>query len=208
MSPQIDIKIVDITRTPHFETLLYRCLAPMPAKKYRQRADYLQQAIPNGLRKKILILNGVTVGQIEYAPIEGSGYPIYGEQMIVLHCLWVLRKAKGYRLGQHLMNAMFQEHKETKAFVTIGLTEHWSPWLKKDHMELYNFKTVESITVSHRTKHRDDCFTIHLMWRPNPSANQQPTWNTSKLLEGITFCRAHPLYHPQHIRMKEILKIC
>ncbi len=208
MTRSIDIKIVDITRTPQFETLLYRCLAPMPSKKYQNRVDYLNKAIPNGFRKKILIFNSVPVGQIEYVPIEASGYPIHGKEMIVLHCLWVLRKAQGHRLGQHLIDAMIQDHPETKAFVTIGLTNHWSPWLKKHHLELYDFTSINSINVSHKTKHIGECFTIHLMWRPNPRANKRPTWNPTHLLKGITFCMAHPLYHPQHLQMQDILQRC
>ncbi len=202
------IEIVDITRARQYEKLLYRCLAPMPFRKYRTRTEYLQGAIPKGFRKKILLLEGNIVGQIEYAPIEASGYPIFGKNMIVLHCLWVLRKAKGHHLGQQLIEAMIHDNTATKAFVTIGLTNHWSPWLKKEHMELYNFTSIDSINVSHKTKHKDQCFTIHLMWRPTPSAHQRPTWNSSHLLKGVTFCMAHPLYHPQHLQMKEILQIC
>ncbi len=208
MVGSLDIEIVDITRESRFEKILYRCLAPMPFRKYRTRAEYLQVAIAKGLRKKILILNGKMVGQIEYAPIEASGYPISGEKMVVLHCLWVLRKAKGHRLGQRLIDTMIHDNLDTKAFVTIGLTNHWSPWLKKEHMELYDFTSIESIKVSHKTKHIGECFTIHLMWHPTPSANKRPSWNPTKLLEGVTFCMAHPLYHPQYQKMKEILQPC
>ncbi|MFX1341220.1 MAG: GNAT family N-acetyltransferase [Promethearchaeota archaeon] len=204
----LDIEIIDATQDPHYEKLLYRCLAPMPYRKYRTRIEYLQEAIAKGFRKKILLLNDKMVGQIEYAPVEASGYPILGENMVVLHCLWVLRIAQGHRLGQQLIDAMIHDHQDTKAFVTIGLTNHWSPWLKKEHMEFYDFISIASIKVFHKTKHVGEGFTIHLMWRPTPSADKRPTWNPTQLLEGVTFCMAHPLYHPQHQKMKQILQPC
>jgi hypothetical protein len=35
------------------------------------------------------------------------------------------------------------------------------------------------------------------MWMPTKEKTKQPAWNREKLLEGVTFCLAHPLYRPQ-----------
>ena len=66
----------------------------MPFRKYKNRRRYLESAIPRGFRKKMLFFNRVAVGQIEYAPAEASGYPICDGNVVVLNCIWVLRKAK------------------------------------------------------------------------------------------------------------------
>jgi hypothetical protein len=44
------------------------------------------------------------------------------------------------------------------------------------------------------------------MWMPTTENAKPPTWNKQKLLEGITFCIAHPLYHPQTYEQKQILE--
>ncbi|MFX1476396.1 MAG: GNAT family N-acetyltransferase [Promethearchaeota archaeon] len=205
MPSDLDVSIVDITEDRQFERFLYRCLAPMPFRKYRTRRNYLEAAIPQGFRKKILFFKGTPVGTIEFAPANASGYPIMGEEVVVLHCLWVLRKAKGYRFGTQLVNEMIRDSPRAIGLATIGLDHHWSPWLKTSQMELYGFKTIDSITVSHKTKHIGERFTIHLMWLPLQSDNP-PTWNTTQLLQGIDFCMANPLYHPQSLKTLELLQ--
>jgi len=208
MQPNIEIKIIDITKKSEYERHLYRCLAPMPLIKYRKRREYLETAIPRGFHKKLLIFNGEVVGQIEYAPAEASGYPITGDDIIVMNCIWVLRRAKGHNLGKRLLIDMMESERDAVGFATIGLEDHWSPWLIKRQMEKLGFKSIDSIRVKHKMKHVDECFTIHLMWQPTTEKGRPPTWNKSKLLEGVDFCLAHPLYHPEKPVLREILQKC
>lgn len=199
--------IVDSVKNSKYERYLYRCFAPMPFRRYKKRREYLKTAISRGLRKKILFFKGTAVGQIEYVLAEASGYPVFGEKLVVMNCLWVLRKAKGNRFGRLLMDEMIKDNRDASGFSTIGLENHWSPWMKKEHMELFDFESIDSLLVSHRTKHVGECFRIHLMWFPNKS-NKLPVWNKSRLLKGIDFCMAHPLYHPEGLTAERILQEC
>lgn len=188
---------MDITRNENYEKYLYKCLAPMPFRKYKQRQEYLEKAIGKGFHKKLLIFNGKMVGQIEYAPAEVSGYPILGDNVIVMNCIWVLRKAKGHNFGKQLLKDMIENEKNADGFATIALENHWSPWFRKRQMEKLGFKSLDSIKVTHKAKHKEQTFSIHLMWIPNKENAKPPTWNKQKLLEGETFCSSHPLYRPQ-----------
>jgi len=190
-------KILDITRNTEYEKYLYRCLPPLPFVRYGKRREYLEKAIPKGFHKKLLIFDEKVVGQIEYAPAEASGYPITGENVIVMNCIWVLRKAKGHNFGKSLLEDMIKSEGDVAGFATIALENHWSPWFKKLQMEKLGFKSVELIEVVHKTKHKGQVFNIYLMWMPTREKAKPPTWNQQKLLEGLTFCLAHPLYHPQ-----------
>jgi len=89
-------RIIDITNHGEYEKYLYKWIAPMSFRRYCQRQEYLEKAVPRGFHKKILIYEGKVVGTIEYAPAEASGYPITGDNVIVMNCVWVLRKAKGH----------------------------------------------------------------------------------------------------------------
>lgn len=198
--------IVDVTSDSRYEPFLYRCLAPMPFLKYRRRREYLEAAIPKGFRKKILISGGDVVGTIEYAPQEGAGYPINGENIITMNCIWVLRRAKGHRFGTRLVEDMMGSEPNASGFATIGLDDHWSPWFRRSQIEKLGFRSIDSIRVVNRRKHSDRPFTIHLMWLPRHENARPPTWDKKKLLEGEYFCRAHPFYHPQTYKPKEILK--
>jgi ribosomal protein S18 acetylase RimI-like enzyme len=202
------VEILDITKKSEYERYLYRCLAPMPFRKYRKRQEYLETATPRGFHKKLLIFNGEVVGQIEYAPVEASGYPIMGENVIVMHCIWVLRRAKGHNFGKQLLADMMESERKADGFATLGLENHWSPWLRVGQMEKLGFKSLDSIEVKHKTKHVGECFKIHLMWQPTAGKSKPLTWNKSKLLEGVSFCLAHPLYHPEKPELTEILEKC
>mgnify|MGYP001057387212 CR=1 FL=1 len=199
-------RIIDITEKDEYEKYLNRCLVGLPSKRYEKRIEYLKKAIPKGFRKKLLILNGEVVGQIEYSPAEASYYPIMGENLIVMNCIWVLRKAKGHGFGKQLLKGMLKSGKDASGFATIALENHWSPWLRKEQIEKLGFKPLDSIEVTHKTKYKGQVFSICLMWIPNTQNAKPPKWNQRKLLEGITSCIAHPLYHPQTYEPKQILE--
>jgi len=208
MNPHSEIEVIDITENSEYERYLYKCLAPMPFRKYRKRHEYLEAAIPKRFHKKLLILNGQVVGQIEYAPAEACGYPITGDNIIVMNCIWVLRRAKGRNLGKQLLNDMMKNEKNAVGFATIGLENHWSPWFKKQQMEKLGFKSIDSVKVTHKTKHKGECFKIHFMWLPTTENANPPKWDKSRLLEGEEFCLAHPLYRPEKPKLREIFEKC
>jgi hypothetical protein len=205
MKPTSQPRIVDITKTREYPKFLCRCIVGPPSKQSKKRIGYLENAIPKGFHKKLLLLNDQVVGQIEYSPATVSYYPIIGDNVIVLNCIWILRKAAGHGFGKLLLEDMKASQKEALGFATVALENHWSPWFKKEQIEKLGFKPLDSICVAHKTKHKPP-FKIYLMWRPNTNNAKPPTWNKQKLLEGITSCTAHPLYHPQTYAPKQIFQ--
>lgn len=201
-------RILDITQSKEYEERLYRCLAPMPFRKYRRRARYLRDAVPMGFRKKILFFDDDIVGQIEYAPAEVSGLPIYGNRVVVMNCIWVLRRAKGHRLGEVLLTDLKEEEENAEGLATVALENHPSPWMKKDHLGKLGFVSIDTVKMRHKIKHRETPFTAHLMWLPLMGKAEKPTWNVEELLDGVTFCMAHPLYNPQSSGYEEIFERC
>ncbi|MDH5461557.1 MAG: hypothetical protein OEX09_04975 [Candidatus Bathyarchaeota archaeon] len=198
-------KIIDVTEGGKYDQFLHRCLVGPPTKRYRKRIEYLKKAIPKGFRKKLLVSNRDVVGQIEYAPAEASYYPIKGDDITVMNCIWVPRRAKGHDFGKLLLEDMIDSEKDAAGFVTIALENHWSPWFRKRQMEKLGFKPIDSIKVAHKTKYKGHAFSIHLMWMPTTENANSPTWDEQKLLEGITACIAQPLFHPQTYEPRQIL---
>jgi len=207
-SMQFDSKarIIDITKRSEYEKYLHRCLVGPPAKRYKKRIEYLNRAIPNGFHKKLLIVDGDVDGTIEYAPSEVSYYPIIGDNVMVVNCIWVLRKAKGHNFGKLLVEDMIKSEKHSSCFAAIALEDHWSPWFRKWQMEKLGFKPLGSISVTHNAKYKGRIFSVYLMWMPVTEDAKPPVWNRQRLLEGITMCIAHPLYHPQTYKPRQILE--
>jgi len=205
MMAHSNVTIIDITKIAEYEKYLHRCLVGLPSKRYKKRIEYLKKAIPKGFRKKLLIFDGDIVGQIEYAPAEASYYPIMGDNIMVMNCIWVLRRAEGHNFGKHLVENMIKSEKDATCFATMALENHWSPWFKKWQVEKLGFRPLDSIDVVHKTKYKGRVFSIYLMWMSTIENAKPPTWNKEKLLEGITACIAHPLYHAQTYKPEQIL---
>ncbi len=201
-------KIVDITQSKKHEERLFRCLAPMPFRKYKRRLHYLEAAIPRGFHKKIALLDDDTIGQIEYAPAEVSGLPISGDRVVVMNCIWVLRRAKGHDLGRVLLEDSIREQKDAAGFATIGLEGHFTPWMKRDQLERLGFVSIDSVRLRHKVKQRKTPFVAHLMWLPLKEEAEKPTWDIEKVLEGVTFCMSHPLYNPESLDVERIHELC
>jgi hypothetical protein len=53
MKATFNVKVIDIIGKKGYEKYLYKCLAPMPFRKYKYREEYLRKAIPRGLCKKL-----------------------------------------------------------------------------------------------------------------------------------------------------------
>jgi hypothetical protein len=197
-NPKPKIKILDITRNKEYEPRLFRCLAPMPFRKYRRRVQYLETAVPKGFHKRIMFLDGDLIGQIEYAPAEASGLPISGDGVVVMNCIWVLRRAKGHNLGRTSLDAA--------GFATLALENHPSPWMKKDQIEKLGFVSMDSVELRHKAKHKENSFAVHLMWLALKEEAERPGWSVEDLLEGVTFCMAHPLYNPESLGIERIFE--
>lgn len=189
----VKVEIIEATKSPGHERYLYKCLAPISRWLYSPRREYLAKAISKGFQKRLLIVDDEVVGQVEYAPAEVSGYPIIGDDLIVMNCIWIFARARGHGFGRMLVEEMRRSEPATSGFATIALENHWSPWFKKDHMEYLGFQPVEAILLRHKTKHPDRIFRLWLMWLPGKEG-VPPTWDKEVFLKGVTFCRAHPLY--------------
>ncbi|NHJ33588.1 MAG: hypothetical protein FK732_12075 [Asgard group archaeon] len=205
MTPEDSIRIIDITENESYSIYLQRCFVG-PCRKYRRREAYFIQAIPKGFKKKLLFFNNDRVGTIEHAPPEASYYPIQGKDILVLNCIWILRRAKGHGLGKILFDDMLRNNPKIAGVATIAIEGHWSDWFLKKHFEKYGFSSIDSIKVANKRKHQDVPFSIHLMWLSLRENSPQPTWNKKKLLEGITYCLFHPLYNPISYEEKYLLK--
>jgi hypothetical protein len=202
MNHDESVKIVDIIHKSKYKRLLVRCIFHVEKEiplirvyqRNSERVAYLKSAIPKRYHMKVLFWKGNHVGMIEYGPPKASALPITGKNIIVMNCIWVHAKAQGNNFGKLLMTNMIESEKHAAGFATISLENYWMMWLQKQYMEKIGFKSIQSVTLKHKTYKKGHCFTIHLMWLPAIKNAPPPDWNESQLLHGVDFCNSHPLY--------------
>ena len=118
------------------------CLRSKPQSSgYNGKKEWLKNTLHKGLKYVKLLENGKQAGFIEYVPIEHSSRVIYGENYLVIHCLWVGIAGKGYAtaLIQHCIEDAKQQNKEGVVVLTNAETS-WTPskdvFLKNNFVEI------------------------------------------------------------------------
>jgi len=210
----LDVEIVDVTDRPEYEHLLIGCIFHRRKKvsiedlrkERRERVKYLESAILQGLRMKILFWRGDYVGMVEYGPPGASGLPIVGDNIVVMNCIWVQRRARGRRFGKLLLDSMVKAEEQASGFATLALEDYWMMWMHRWMMEHLGFRSVRSVKLKHKTYHKERCFTAHLMWLPVDEDAPLPAWDESRLLCGVDFCSFHPLYWARYGCAKQGLR--
>lgn len=74
----------------------YCCRSKNTSLGYRNKNEWLESNFDKGLTYVKIMEGGKPAGFIEYVPIESSSRVVYGENYMVIHCLWVQVAGKGY----------------------------------------------------------------------------------------------------------------
>jgi Acetyltransferase (GNAT) family len=115
------------------------CLRSKPnSTGYTDKNEWLTEHFEKGLKYVKVMENNKPAGFIEYAPIEHSSRVVYGENYIVIHCLWVHITGKGYAstLIEHCLEDAKAQQKDGVIVVTNPDTS-WTP--SKDIFLKHNF---------------------------------------------------------------------
>lgn len=120
------------------------CLRSKPnSSGYQGKKNWLGSSFDKGMKYVKLLENGKQAGFIEYVPIEHSSRVIYGENYIVIHCLWIGVVGKGYAsaLIQHCLEDARRQHKAGVVVITNAETS-WTPskdiFIKNHFIEIDN----------------------------------------------------------------------
>lgn len=118
------------------------CLRSQPKSSgYRGKSEWLTSRFKENLKYIKLMEDNKPAGFIEYIPIEFSSRVVYGENLLVIHCIWVNQTGKGY--ASKLIQACIQDAKERDMDGVIVVTNpdtSWTPskevFLKNDFVEV------------------------------------------------------------------------
>lgn len=89
------------------------------------KAAWAQARYAEGLRIKLLRVDGVKAGFIEYLPGEVAWRPLEAEGYIFIHCIWVRGRYKGHGYGSLLLQECLREAEGTKGVATVTSKRGW-----------------------------------------------------------------------------------
>ncbi|MEH7237992.1 GNAT family N-acetyltransferase [Bacillus sp. JJ1562] len=105
------------------------CLRSKPnSTGYKNKNNWLKGRLNEGLKYIKIMENDKPAGFIEYTPIEHSSRVVYGENYLVIHCLWVQVTGKGFatKLIQKCIEYAREQNKSGVIVVTNPGTS-WTP---------------------------------------------------------------------------------
>lgn len=102
---------------------------------FRHKLAWLKRRVREGMKIKLLLsAEGGTVGSIEYLPGEKAWRGIRAEGYLVIHCLFILKKAfKGKGYGSKLVEACEKDARREK-MQGVAVVASKSTWMAKQEL--------------------------------------------------------------------------
>ncbi|MHC4193033.1 MAG: GNAT family N-acetyltransferase, partial [Planctomycetota bacterium] len=110
----------------------------------RQRLEWLKVNYEKGLRVKVGLVDDNPAGFLYLIPIEICPWGPLGEGLMVLPCLWVVKKAQNKGIGTALIASAEKEteHRKRKGLTVIGFYhDFW--FMPAPFFEMCGFSAVQ-----------------------------------------------------------------
>ncbi len=115
---------------------------------FRQKRDWLQSSMAEGLRLKIIYEGSRSAGFVEYAPGEASWRVVQAAGYMVIHCMWVVGSGKGKGYGERLLEQVESEA-ERHSMYGVAVISSASTWLaKKGFFLSHGYQAVDQAPPS------------------------------------------------------------
>lgn len=92
-----------------------------------KKKEWLKTRFKEGLKFKVLKINGRSMGFIEYIPAEISWRPIEAPGYVLINCFWIIGGNKGKGYGSILLNECIKDAKNTNGIVILTSKKAWIP---------------------------------------------------------------------------------
>jgi len=146
------------------------CMKSKPKEEgYRNKVSWFKEYYKKGLRVKLLRVHegahGFTSrGFIEYVPGEYTWRGIDAKGWMVIHCMWVVGRNKGYGFGSQLLEACLKDARGMNGVAVVTSEKNWLPGRK--------------IFVSHGFEKVDEMENCELYVRRLKKNVSKPRFNT------------------------------
>ncbi len=115
---------------------------------YQWKLDWLRQRFAEGLRIELVYEGSRSVGFVEYMPGEATWRVVDAPNYLVVHCLWVIGRAKKKGYGSRLIEDVVEEARRQGKDGVVMVSSSGN-WLSKDKIFLKSgFEKVGSAPPS------------------------------------------------------------
>jgi len=182
MNSDVEIVTVDATNVDQYGFFCYK--SKPKSEGYQRKLDWLKQRFSEGMRIRILYEKGRSVGFIEYVPGEFAWRAVEAEGYMVIHCLWVVGRAKGKGYGSRLLNECIEDAAKMREHGVAMVTSS-RPWLAGKELFLkHGFEAVNEARPSFQL------FVKKFKEAPSPTFPHDWDERLSRYASGLTIIRS------------------
>jgi L-amino acid N-acyltransferase YncA len=143
-------RIIDINENNIDEQELFCKKTKKKFNGYQSKVRWIKERFKEGLNYKLLIVKEgnkeTSRGMIEYIPGEYNWRGIQANGWMVIHCLWVVGKAKEHGYGSQLLELAIKDAREAGMHGIVGMSADKGGWLPKSKIfENHGFEKVDEI---------------------------------------------------------------
>ena len=140
-----DAEIVSVDATNVSERGFFCFKSKPKSVGYAQKTDWLQERFSEGLKIQIVYEGERSVGFIEYIPAEFAWRAVQAPGYLLIHCLWVVGRAKNQGYGSRLLDICLADAREMGASGVAMVTSS-RPWLAGSKLLLkHGFERVDEM---------------------------------------------------------------
>ena len=143
-------KIVDINAGNIDEEVLFCKKTKTKMPGYQNKVKWMKECFKEGLKYKVLYVKEgnkeTSRGMIEYIPGEYNWRGIKANGWMVIHCIWVVGKAKKQGSGDKLLQVAIEDAKKLCMHGIVGMSAEKGGWVPNKKLFLKNgFVKVDEI---------------------------------------------------------------
>jgi GNAT superfamily N-acetyltransferase len=101
--------------------------SPTYRRGYKAKMEWMQARLREGMRYKLLLVDGRNAGMVEYIPGEYAWRGVDAKGYLFIHCLWVIGRNRGQGYGQRLLQACLEDAHGTNGVAVMVSKSHWLP---------------------------------------------------------------------------------
>ncbi len=115
---------------------------------YRQKREWLESCLAEGVRLKIIYEGTRSAGFTEYAPVEATWRVVQATGYLVIHCMWVVGSGRDKGYGTRLLEQVVSEA-QNKGMYGLAVVTSASTFLaKKGFFVHHGFEVVDQAPPS------------------------------------------------------------
>ncbi|OGO28550.1 MAG: hypothetical protein A2W33_06160 [Chloroflexi bacterium RBG_16_52_11] len=146
--PKTEVKILSVDPSNLEEVGFFCYKSKRDTPGYAHKLSWVRERLAEEMRLQILLENGVSKGFIEYIPGEYAWHAVKASGYMIIHCMWVVGKAKGKGYGTRLLEQCIREARQG-GFHGVAMLTSRATWLANAELFLKSgFEVVDTTPPS------------------------------------------------------------